>query len=87
MVMEDGLGMSERQSVRCWKVQGLSHEGRCRLLNGGPSWAGQPPAEHPSRLLYGGPSWAGQPPAEHPSLAAQQMKGAHGLYIWVTSSH
>lgn len=32
MVVEDGLGMSERQSVRCWKVQGLSHEGRCRLL-------------------------------------------------------
>ena len=63
MVMEDGLGMSERQSVRCWKVQGLSHEGRCRLLYGGPSWAGQPPAEHPSRLLYGGPSWAGQPSA------------------------
>lgn len=22
VVMEDGLGMSERQSVRCWKVQG-----------------------------------------------------------------
>lgn len=32
MVVEDGLGMSERQNVRCWKVQGLSHEGRCRLL-------------------------------------------------------
>lgn len=26
VVMEDGLGMSERQSVRCWKAQGLSHE-------------------------------------------------------------
>lgn len=26
VVMEDGLGMSERQSVRCWKVQGLSHD-------------------------------------------------------------
>lgn len=26
VVMEDGLGMSERQSVRCWKVRGLSHD-------------------------------------------------------------
>ena len=40
VVMEDGLGMSERQSVRCWKVQGLSHKGWCRLLCGGLFWAG-----------------------------------------------